>query len=168
LYERLTIDDIQCAADATNRRDGYVSMEVSPHIADDTRAAVSEGRRLWLKVQRPNLMVKIPATPEGLPAIEQLIAVGINVNVTLIFSRAVCRRVAHAYLCGLESRARRGVSLARIASVASMFVSRIDTLVDRSFRISTSLSPGKVAIANARLAYQDWKEICSTPRWRLS
>ena len=137
IYEQLAIEDIQQAADIlrpvydeADRRDGYVSMEVSPYLAHDTQATIDEATRLWSRVRRDNLMVKVPATPEGIPAIRQLISQGINVNITLLFSRAVCRQVAEAYMDGLEALAARGGDLTRMASVASMFVSRLDVLVD--------------------------------------
>ncbi len=184
LYERLAIEDIQQAADvlrpvydATDRRDGYISMEVSPHLAHDTQGTLDEARRLWGRVQRENLMIKVPATPEGIPAISELIGEGINVNITLLFSRAGCRQVFYAYMAGLEALSRRGRRLDGMGSVASMFVSRIDVLVDpilearaatassRSEMGETPWLVGKVAIANAKLAYQDWKETCRSARW---
>lgn len=184
LYERLTIEDIRHAADilrsvydATDRRDGYVDMEVSPRLAHDTAGTLDEARRLWAKVDRPNLMIKVPATPEGLPAIEQLTSEGLNVNITLLFSRAGCQQVVDAYMSGLEAFAERGGRLDAVASVASMFVSRVDAKVDpqleaRLASASGSLATvlrklvGKVAIANAKLAYQDWKQTCRSERWR--
>jgi transaldolase/glucose-6-phosphate isomerase len=184
IYEHLAIEDIQQAADilrpvyeATDRQDGYVSMEVSPYLAHDTRATIDEARRLWKAVHRENLMIKVPGTPEGVPAIRQLIGEGINVNVTLLFSRAACREVAVAYMDGLEALAERGGDLRRMASVASMFVSRIDVLVDTALEALEAIAPkaqksaphdlvGKVAIANAKLAYQDWKEMRRTARWQ--
>ena len=138
IYEHLAIADIRAAADAlgpvyeqTAGRDGYVSLECSPYLANDTDATVAEARRLWAAVERFNLMVKVPATPAGLPAIRQLIASGINVNVTLLFSVATYEAVAEAYLSGLEDLAGSGGTLARIGSVASMFVSRIDSAIDK-------------------------------------
>jgi transaldolase/glucose-6-phosphate isomerase len=177
LYERLSMVDIQEAADvlrpvydATGRRDGFVSMEVSPRLAHDTAGTLDEARRLWKQVARENLMIKVPATPEGMPAIARLIGEDINVNITLLFSRAACRQVALAYMTGLEAVAAREGRLDRIASVASMFVSRIDAKVDplleeREGEARRALL-GKVAIANAKLAYQDWKETCASPRWQ--
>ncbi len=179
IYERLAIRDIQDAADVlrpvfdrTQRRDGYVSLEVSPFLANETQATIEEARRLWRAVNRENLMVKVPGTAAGLPAIEQLISEGINVNVTLLFSEEVYAEVALAYIRGLEKCA----DPKRVASVASFFVSRIDTLIDS--RIDQHLkiaSPGdrqllnslrgRVAIANAKLAYQRYKSIFSGPRW---
>ncbi|HSB80753.1 MAG TPA: bifunctional transaldolase/phosoglucose isomerase [Candidatus Methylomirabilis sp.] len=185
LYEHLAIRDIQDAADllrpvhaATDRRDGYVSLEVSPYLAHDTRRTVEEARRLWKAVARENVMIKVPGTPGGIPAVQQLIGEGINVNVTLLFDQAIYEQVAEAYLTGLETLAAGGGDLKRVASVASFFVSRIDTAVDGlvAARLRTSTSPeeqtllrslpGKVAIANAKLAYQRYIEISDRPRWR--
>jgi transaldolase/glucose-6-phosphate isomerase len=184
LYERLAIRDIQDAADIlrpvydrTNRRDGYVSFEVSPFLARDTRGSIEEGRRLWQAVARENLMIKVPATEEGVPAIEQLLSEGINVNVTLLFSRDMYGRVAHAYISGLEKLASQGGDVSRVASVASFFVSRIDSAIDgiAQVRLQEATQPavrallrsimGKVAIANAKLAYQLYKEIFSGAQW---
>jgi transaldolase / glucose-6-phosphate isomerase len=185
LYEHLAIQDIQDAADllrpvyeASGRRDGYVSLEVSPYLAHDTPRTVEEARRLWKTVARENVMIKVPGTAEGIPAIEQLIGEGINVNVTLLFDQAIYERVADAYLSGLEKLAARGGDVGRVASVASFFVSRIDAAIDGELanRLKQSTSPeeqlllrgllGKVAIANARLAYQRYSEISGGPRWR--
>lgn len=168
LYERLAIQDIQQAADIlhsvydqTKRRDGYVSLEVSPHLAHDTKGTVEEARRLWKAVDRPNVMIKIPATPEGLPAITTLIGEGININVTLIFAQEVYVEVAEAFIAGVEQLATR--DLDKVASVASFFISRIDTLVDERLnekieqakndperKVLRALQ-GKAAIANAKL-----------------
>ena len=138
LYERLAIEDIRHAADAlrpvydaTKRRDGYVSLEVSPYLAMNTDATIAEARRLWRQVGRENLMIKVPATKPGLPAIRQLIGEGINVNITLLFSQQVYEDVVEAYLAGLEHLAEQGGDLSKIASVASFFVSRIDVAVDK-------------------------------------
>ncbi len=180
IYEHLAVEDIQRAADIlrpvydeSDGLDGYVSMEVSPYLAHDAEATIAEAARLWERVARPNLMVKVPATSAGIPAIKQLISQGINVNVTLLFSRAACRQVAEAYMDGLEALAGRGGDLTRVASVASVFVSRLDVLVDPILeaRIREEQAPcrglvGKVAIANAKLAYQDWKERGRSPRWQ--
>jgi transaldolase/glucose-6-phosphate isomerase len=185
LYEQLAIRDIQDAADLlavvyqrTKRRDGYVSLEVSPFLAHDTQGTIDEARRLWRAVGRENLLVKVPGTPEGIPAIEQLISEGINVNVTLLFSQEVYERVALAYIAGLEKLAARGGDTSKTASVASFFVSRIDTAIDTTLaaRLKTSANPseqarlrsimGKVAIANAKLAYQRYKEIFRGEGWR--
>lgn len=177
IYERLIIEDIQCAADrlrpsyeASAAADGYVSLEVSPHFADDTAATIDDARRLWSLVQRPNLMIKVPATRAGLPAIEALIAAGINVNVTLLFSVARYREVQQAYWRGLEARVANGQSIARLASVASFFVSRIDTLIDRQLEskpacMATGIR-GKAAIASAKLAYQAFCNSLGEPRWQ--
>jgi transaldolase/glucose-6-phosphate isomerase len=180
LYEAMAIDDIRAAADvlrpvydAQSGRDGYVSLEVSPYLALQTEATIAEAERLWRAVERPNLMVKVPGTPEGLPAIRRLIGKGININVTLLFGRAVYRDVVEAYLAGLEDLAAAGGDLSRIASVASFFVSRIDTVADRLIdeRLKAGAEPelaslkGKVAIANAKLAYQDFKRLFVGKRW---
>ena len=137
IYEQLAIRDIQDAADAlrpvydqTKRRDGYVSLEVSPYLAHKTQETIEEARRLWKAVGRENLMIKVPGTPEGIPAFQQLISEGINVNVTLLFAQDVYERVADAYIAGLEAFAKSGGDVSRMASVASFFVSRIDSLVD--------------------------------------
>ncbi len=185
LYESLAIEDIQDAADimkpvyeATRRRDGYVSLEVSPHLADDTQRSIAEARRLWKTVGRPNVLIKVPATPAGIPAIRQLISEGINVNVTLLFAQSAYEQVAQAYIDGLAERARAGGDVSQIASVASFFVSRIDTLVDSIIDERLKASPsaaeramlesirGKIAVANAKLAYQRYGEICHSEQWR--
>ena len=146
-YERLAIEDIQAAADVlqpvyarTKRRDGYVSLEVSPRLAHDTRGTLDEAKRLWEAVGRDNLMIKVPATAEGIPAIVQLIGKGINVNVTLLFAQETYELVAEAYLTGLEQLTARGGDVGSVASVASFFVSRIDTAVDAEItaRLKTS------------------------------
>ncbi|HEY4907123.1 MAG TPA: transaldolase, partial [Candidatus Acidoferrum sp.] len=184
VYEALAIRDIQDAADVlrpvydqTHRRDGYVSLEVAPYLAHKTQETIDEARRLWKAVGRENLMVKVPGTPEGLPAIQQLISEGININVTLLFAQDVYERVAEAYIAGLEAYAKSGGKVGQVGSVASFFVSRIDTLIDSQIadRIKKSQNPteqaalrdlvGKVAIANAKLTYQRYKKIFSGPRW---
>jgi len=184
IYEHLAIRDIQDAAgvlrpvyDQTNKRDGYVSLEVSPSLAHKTQETIEEARRLWKTVGRPNVMIKVPGTPEGIPAIWQLIGEGINVNVTLLFAQDVYERVAEAYISGLEDLVKKGGNPASIASVASFFVSRIDTLIDgmlgeqiKSVKSASEQAMlrgllGKVAIANAKLTYQRYKEIFSGPRW---
>ncbi len=169
LYEALAIEDIQSAADrlrpvfeASDGRDGYVSLEVSPYLANDTAATVAEARRLWREVSRPNLMIKVPATKAGLPAIELLIAQDMNVNVTLLFARGMYEQVAERYIAGLERRAAEGLDVDRIASVASFFVSRIDAAVDP--RLPEELR-GKTAIANAKLAYESYLRLFSDARW---
>jgi transaldolase len=184
IYEALVIQDIRTVADLlrpiydrTNGQDGYVSLEVSPDLAHDTDGTLSEVRRFWKTVDRPNLMIKIPATPAGIPAIEQALSEGINVNITLIFSLASYKAVTEAYLNALESRNAEGKDISHIASVASFFVSRVDTLVDKLLdeKIKASSDPkeqehlkslqGKAAIANARLVYQEFKSIFHTPRF---
>ncbi len=183
-YERLAIEDIQSAADLlqpvyarTKRRDGYVSLEVSPHLAHDTRGTLDEAKRLWVAVGRDNVMIKVPATPAGIPAIRKLIGLGINVNVTLLFSQDTYQSAAEAYLMGLEELATRSGDLENVASVASFFVSRIDTAADAeiSARLEHSTDAeergrlrslqGTVAVANARLAYQRYQTLFSGPRW---
>jgi transaldolase / glucose-6-phosphate isomerase len=185
IYEQLAIRDIQDAADAlrrvydqTSRRDGYVSLEVSPYLAHKTQDTIDEALRLWKAVGRENLMIKVPATIEGIPAIRQLIGRGINVNITLLFAQDVYGEVAEAFISGLEDLAQRGGDVSRLASVASFFVSRIDTLIDADLatRIQAAVSPearallhgleGKVAIANAKLAYRMYREIIGGPRWQ--
>ncbi|MGH9724885.1 MAG: transaldolase family protein, partial [Candidatus Acidiferrales bacterium] len=183
VYEQIAIRDIQDAADIlrkvydqTGGRDGYVSLEVSPYLAHKTQETVGEARRLWKAVGRPNLMVKVPGTPEGIPAIRQLISEGININVTLLFAQAVYEQVAEAYIAGLEVLAKRGGDVKNIGSVASFFVSRIDTMVDADLeaRSKSAKSPaesaalralqGKIAIANAKLTYERAKELFSSAR----
>lgn len=176
IYRELTREDIALAADrflplyhATEGRDGYVSLEVSPHLARDTDATVVEAEALWASLARPNVMIKVPGTPEGLPAIRRLIASGINVNVTLLFSVERYLEVAEAYLAGLEARAQQGAALAPVASVASFFLSRIDVLVDE--RLDARSEPaaralrGRTAIACARLAYRAYRRIYQHRRW---
>jgi transaldolase len=166
LYERLAIQDIQMAADVlkpvfdeTEGNDGYVSFEVSPHLAYDTEATIAEAHRLWDTVDRPNLMIKVPATKDGIPAIEELIKQGVNVNVTLMFSIDHYEAVASAYIHGLENNANPG----KIASVASFFVSRVDTAVDLMLEAIGSDEAralmGKVAVANSQRAYRRFREI---------
>src|SRR5580700_4441955 len=137
IYEKIAIRDVQNACDIfkpvyqeTKRRDGYVSLEVSPYLGNDTQGTLEEARRLWKAVGRENLMVKVPATPEGIPAIRQLLEEGININITLLFAQSAYEKVAEAYIAALEARAAKGSEIAQIASVASFFVSRIDTLID--------------------------------------
>jgi transaldolase len=181
IYQALTVADIQQAADAfrplydaSEGEHGFVSLEVNPHLARDTQGTLEEARRLWTALDRPNVFIKVPATIEGLPAIEQLIGAGINVNVTLLFGLPRYRQVAEAYVAGLERRAARGQSLARVASVASFFLSRIDVLVDRLLaeKIEPRTGPaemlrGQVAIASAKLAYQIYKENFARDRFRI-
>jgi len=184
-YEQLAIRDIQDAADVlrpvydeSNFRDGYVSLEVSPYLARKTQETIEEARRLWKAVQRENVMIKVPGTAEGLPAIRQLIGEGININVTLLFAQEVYVKVAEAYIAGLEVLAARGGNLKKMASVASFFISRIDTLIDSMLndRIKNTSDAGqqallksvlgKVAIANGKLTYQRYQQIFSGPRWQ--
>lgn len=184
LYEKLAIEDIQTATDAlrvvydeTAKRDGYVSLEVSPALADDSDGTLEEARRLWKAVDRPNLMVKVPATDIGFDVIKKLISDGININVTLLFSRDSYRRVAEAFVAGLELRASEKGELGHVASVASFFVSRIDSLIDSQIeeklkdaesdedRQHLSSLLGKVAVANAKMAYEAYQEIFSGERW---
>ena len=183
-FEQIAIRDIQDAADLlrpvydeANCADGFVSLEVSPLLANNTQGSIEEARRLWKAVNRENVMIKIPGTPEGLPAIQQLIGEGININITLLFAQEVYVKVAEAHLAGIEELAKRGGNLKKMASVASFFISRIDTLVDGKLndRLKTSTHPqeqallksllGKVAIANGKLTYQRYLKIFSGPRW---
>jgi transaldolase/glucose-6-phosphate isomerase len=185
LYEKIAIRDVQDAADIlgtvweeSQYRDGFVSLEVSPLLAHDTAGTLEEARRLWKTVDRVNLMVKVPATPEGIPAVRQLISEGINVNVTLLFSRDAYEQVAKAYIEGLTARAAAGGDVSRIASVASFFVSRIDSMIDAEItgQLKTTSDPakrarlsgllGKVAIANAKLAYHHFTERYSSEAWK--
>src|SRR5437764_4882081 len=185
LFEDLAVRDIQEGADTLNtvyehtqRRDGFISLEVSPYLAMNTHETIEEARRLWHEVNRRNLMVKVPGTKPGLPAIRTLISEGINVNVTLLFSQQVYAEVAEAYISGLEAFAKKGGDPHKVSSVASFFVSRIDTLVDDELdkKIAATADPaqkaelqklkGKVAIANAKLAYRLYKNIYSNERWQ--
>jgi transaldolase len=184
VYEELAFHDIQAAADLlrpvyerTARRDGYVSLEVSPVVARDTGATLAEAQRLWRALGRENVMIKVPGTSEALPAIRQLLSEGVNINVTLLFSRKAYAGVAEAHLAALEDRAARGEDVSGLASVASFFVSRIDAMVDPLLvRLGASSATGgtreraealhgQVAIANAKLAYQDWRAFAGSPRW---
>ena len=177
VFEMLAIEDVREAADlfrsvydATGGADGFVSLEVSPGVARDTGRSVNEARRLWVTVDRPNVMIKIPGTREGRPAIERCLEEGININITLLFSVEQYQAVAEAYLRALETRVGRGQPIDRVASVASLFVSRVDTEVDKRIqaRGGALLPPlqGKVAIAGARLAYAMFTEMTRTARWR--
>jgi len=184
LYERIAIRDVQDACDifkpvyqATRRRDGYVSLEVSPYLAHETKATMDEARRLWKAVGRENLMVKVPATPEGIPAIRQLLEDGLNINITLLFAQSAYEQVAEAFLAALEARVLKKLDISHCASVASFFVSRIDTLVDSKVEeqlkaatgskreLLTSIE-GKIAIANAKLTYKKYQELFGNPRWK--
>ncbi|AHJ98270.1 transaldolase [Hymenobacter swuensis] len=183
IYARLAVADVQAACDLLrplydhpeNGGDGYVSLEVSPNLIHDTEGTVAEGLHFWKEVNRPNVMIKVPATRAGLPAIRQLIAAGVNVNVTLIFSVERYRLVAEAYLAGLEDRVRAGGSVQRLDSVASFFLSRIDVLLDPQLEQLAAASGvqgplaeslvGQVAIASAKQAYTVYQELFAGPRW---
>lgn len=183
-YEQIAIRDIRDAADQlrgvyeeTNFRDGYVSLEVSPYLANKTQETIDEARRLWKTVQRENVMIKIPGTAAGLPAIRQAISEGININVTLLFAQEVYVKVAEAYVAGVEELAARGGNLKKMAGVASFFISRIDTLIDSLLdqKLKSTSDPnqqallksllGKVANANGKLTYQRYQKIFSGPNW---
>jgi len=183
IFFHLAIEDIQAAAALflplyrqTDGGDGYVSLEVSPYLANDTTGTLAQAKQLWLRVDRPNLMIKIPATKAGLPAITEAIAAGVNVNVTLIFSRQRYAEVMEAYLSGLERRARTGLPIGAIASVASFFVSRVDTKVDARLQELVQVGGpqaqqattlfGKAAVANARLAYADYQRVFTSQRFQ--
>ena len=170
IYEEIAVTDVGDAADVLRRvydesdgADGFASIEVEPDLAADTGGTVARARELWARLERPNVFIKIPATEEGIPAVEATIAAGINVNVTLMFSVEVYRRVARAYIAGLRARHGRGEDISRVASVASFFVSRVDTKVDKALDEMGSddakQARGKAAIANAKLAYEAFSEI---------
>ena len=182
IYETLSQRDVQGAADEfrsvydkTDARDGFVSLEVNPHLAHDTKGTIVEARRLWRALKRPNVFIKVPATAEGLPAIQQLTSEGINVNITLLFGLPRYRQVAAAYIAGIEERANEGKSVEHVASVASFFVSRIDSLVDpllekliaQGGQVADVAKKvrGQVAIASATMAYQIYKEIFQSERF---
>jgi transaldolase / glucose-6-phosphate isomerase len=182
-YEKIAIRDIQDAADvlkpvyqSSKFHDGFVSLEVSPLLALKTQETIDEARRLWKAVNRENVMIKVPGTPEGIPAIQQLIGEGININVTLLFAQEVYEKVAEAYIAGLEALQKRGGDLKKMAGVASFFISRIDTLIDSMLDEKLKSADaqqqallksvkGKVAIANGKLTYQRYQKIFSGPRW---
>jgi transaldolase len=183
IYESLSQRDVESAADefrpvydATDGKDGYVSLEVNPHLAHDTGGTLKEARRLWAALNRPNVLIKVPATAEGLPAIQQLIGEGISVNVTLLFGLPRYRQVAEAYIAGIEARAAQGKPVKHVASVASFFISRIDALVDpilaglvASGGTEADLAKrvrGQTAIASAKMAYQVYKEVFAGERFR--
>jgi transaldolase len=176
VFETIAIKDVQEAADlfrpvydATGGADGFVSLEVSPRLARDTEGSVNEARRLWKALARPNVMIKIPGTREGWPAIERCLQEGININITLLFSIEHYRAVAEAYLKALEARVSAKQSIDKVASVASFFVSRVDTEVDKRIQASGSrlaALQGQVAIAGARLAYAMFTELIRSPRWK--
>jgi len=184
LFEKIAIRDVQDACDIfrpvydeSKHRDGYVSLEVSPFLGNDTNGTIEEARRLWKAVSRPNVMIKVPATPEGVPAIRQLLEDGLNINITLLFAQSAYEKVAEAYIAALEARAAKGQPINQIASVASFFVSRIDSLIDG--KIDTLLKTaagdaktllesihGNIAIANAKLTYKKYQELFGGPRWK--
>ena len=183
IYTALTQKDVQDAADEfrdlynqTNGKDGYVSLEVNPHLSHDTHGTIEEARRLWKALDRPNVLIKVPATKEGIPAIKQLISEGINVNVTLLFAIPRYREVAEAYVAGIEARVAQGQSVQQIASVASFFLSRIDVLIDpllkKQIKDNTEMSnsakqlQGQIAIASAKIAYQEYKKIFNNDRFK--
>jgi transaldolase len=184
IYERIVVRDIQDSADkllpvykSTNRRDGYVSLEVSPTLARDTQGTIEEALRLWKAVNRPNIMIKVPGTPEGVEPVRRLTSEGLNINITLLFAQEAYIAVAEAYLDGLEAALKAGKDISGIASVASFFVSRIDTLVDSNIdeRLKNATGPdaqlldslrGKVAIANAKQAYRYYQQMIESPRWK--
>jgi len=171
IFYELALQDVRMAADVfrpvfdrLEGADGYASFELEPSLAHDTRGSIDSARELVKKVGRPNLMIKVPGTPEGVPAVEELTAAGVNVNITLLFSVDMYERVARAYIAGLERRLDAGEPLDRVASVASFFVSRVDGKVDALLPEGSPLK-GKVAIANAKVAYARFQEIFSGPRW---
>ncbi len=184
LYEKIAIRDVQDACDIfrpvyddTKHRDGYVSLEVSPFLANDTNGTIEEARRLWKAVNRPNVMIKVPATPEGIPAIRQLLEEGLNINITLLFAQSAYEKVAEAFIAALEARTAKGQSINHIASVASFFVSRIDSLVDSKIdallktasgdaKVLLESLHGTIAIANAKLTYKKYQELFGGPRWK--
>ncbi len=184
VYEEVAVADIRQAADLlaavyrrTHCQDGYVSLEVSPELAEDAAGTLAEARRLWQKVDRANLMIKVPGTRTCLPVIRTLLAEGINVNITLLFSKDSYSLVAEAYISALEERLGRGMAVDRVASVASFFISRIDTLVDKQIDAKAAFAPpadrlrlealkGKVAIANAKQAYSLFTGLFASPRWQ--
>ncbi len=184
MFDALTVADVQQSADvfrpaydATKGADGYASLEVSPHLAYDTQATIDNARRLFKALDRPNVMIKIPGTQEGLPAVEECLSDGLNINITLLFSVDVYEQVARTYITALEKRAQRGEPISGIASVASFFVSRVDTLTDDKLKAKIEAAgsdgekahlrslTGKAAVANAKIAYEKYKQIFSGPRW---
>lgn len=185
LYERIAVRDVQDAADIfravydeSKHRDGYVSLEVSPTLALEIDKTLEEARRLWKAVNRPNVMIKVPGTKECIPAIRQLLEEGININITLLFAQSAYEQVAEAFIAALEARAAKGQDIRRMASVASFFVSRIDTLADALIdeKLKSASDPnqktllnnlkGKVAIANAKVTYKKYQELFGSPRWK--
>jgi transaldolase len=183
IYEALSQRDVQMVADefrmmydTTDGKDGYVSLEVNPHLAHDTNGTIEEARRLWSSLDRPNIFIKVPATVEGMPAIKQLTSEGINVNVTLLFGLTRYRQAAEAYIAGIEARLEQGKTVSHVASVASFFVSRIDTLIDPLLEkiikeggdraILARQLHGQVAVASAQMAYQIYKEVFNTDHFK--
>ena len=184
IFEKIAIRDVQGACDifssvyrSTKAKDGYVSLEVSPLLANDTQGTLDEARRRWKAVNRPNLMIKVPGTPEGIPAVRALLEDGLNINITLLFAQSAYEKVAEAYLAALEARAAKGLDNSHIASVASFFVSRIDSLVDsKADELLKAATPpkkellesikGKIAIANAKLTYRKYQELFGGARWK--
>lgn len=172
-YEDLALEDIRLAADSlrpiydeSEGADGYVSLEVRPALSNDTQGTLTEARRLFAMLARPNVLIKVPATHEGIPAVKQLISEGININITLMFSLAHYRDVSEAYLSGLEARAAAGMELRHVASVASFFVSRVDSVVDQRLeRIGERELRGKIAVANSKLTYEVFRRTFSGSRW---
>ena len=185
VFEKIAIRDVQDACDIfkgvyaeSNQKDGFVSLEVSPLLASDAQGTMAEARRLWKAVNRPNLMIKVPGTNECVPAIRQLLEEGLNINITLLFAQSAYEAVAEAFTAALEARVKKGQDISHVASVASFFVSRIDTLIDSQIEeklktekdatkrdLLTSLE-GKVAIANAKLTYKKYQELVAAPRWK--
>ncbi len=181
---KIAIRDVQEACDIfrpvydeSKHRDGFVSLEVSPLLANDTNGTIEEARRLWKAVNRPNVMIKVPATPEGIPAIRQLLEDGLNINITLLFAQSAYEKVAEAFIAALEARAAKGQPINHIASVASFFVSRIDTLIDSKIdsllktaggdtKVLLESLHGTIAIANAKLTYKKYQELFGGPRWK--
>jgi transaldolase len=183
ICEELMIADVAAAADMlkdiytkTNGGDGYASIEVSPFLARDTQGTLTAARRIWKKLNRPNIMIKVPATDEGIPAIRTILEEGINVNVTLIFSDAYYKKVAEAYIGALEARAAKNQEIRNIASVASFFVSRVDAIVEKSFEQAVKDGKakaedkdkffGKVGVANSKVAYASFEELFHSPRFK--
>jgi transaldolase len=183
IYEEISQKDVQAAAhefrplyERTASGDGYVSLEVNPHLAHDTKGTIEEARRLWTAVNRPNIMIKVPGTAEGLPAIKQLISEGINVNVTLLFGLPRYRQVAEAYIAGIEERLAMGKPVNKVASVASFFLSRIDKLVDPMLEKTIAegknvaglagQAHGEIAVSSAKMAYQIYTDLFKTPKFQ--
>ena len=174
IYEKLILEDIQDAADIlepvydrTSGADGFVSLEVNPALAYDAKSTIVDARRLWSAIERPNVMIKVPATDQGIAALRQLISEGINVNATLIFSLTHYERIVNAYITGLEDRAAAGGDLSEVASVASFFVSRVDTKADAALEeIGNEELQGKIAIANSKVAYDHFRDVLASQRWQ--